>query len=62
MEDSIVVCQPCRPPRPCHTAYVKQQRSVIFEAKHPQFSFCVTKKWTNTLFSTSKVTPHGVVW
>ena len=39
------------------------QRSVTFEAKHPQISFCMPKKWTNThALCTSKVTPRGAFW
>ena len=38
------------------------QRSVTFEARHPQISVCMPKKWGNTHLCTSKVTPGGAFW
>ena len=42
--------------------HLSVQRSVTFEAKHPQISFCVPKEWTNTPLCTFKVTPRGAFW
>ena len=35
---------------------------ITFEARHPQISFCMPKKWANTHLCTSKVIPRGAFW